>query len=104
MTSLYELTIPFLIKALKTEQTLLAKAEAFEGASIDDLVNTTFATEPAKMWPLWKQIAISALHAQVTVGSFRKTTPKHYDIRAETSMWAIFLSYPSQPVLMYHVE
>ncbi|KAI0205908.1 hypothetical protein F4808DRAFT_455411 [Astrocystis sublimbata] len=67
MTSLYDLSIAFLIKALKTEQTLLSKAEAFaaeKGTPITELLDLRLAPD---MWPLSQQIVISALHSGKTV-------------------------------------
>ncbi|KAI0509473.1 hypothetical protein F5B22DRAFT_322802 [Xylaria bambusicola] len=61
MTSLYELTIPFLIKALKSEQGLLAKTEGVP-------TSTTFVEGPEqKMWDLGQQIGISSIHARKIV-------------------------------------
>ncbi|TGJ78872.1 hypothetical protein E0Z10_g9893 [Xylaria hypoxylon] len=75
MTTLYDLTIPFLIKALKTEQNLLAKAEAFateKGTPIAELLETRLAPD---MWPLSQQIVIITLHAALAVLKLTGTPP-----------------------------
>ncbi|KAI0451001.1 hypothetical protein F5B21DRAFT_528317 [Xylaria acuta] len=75
MTSLYDLTIPFLINALKAEQHLLAQAEALaaeKGTPISELLESRLAPD---MWPLSQQIVISALHSAMTVLKLTGTPP-----------------------------
>ncbi|KAI0436934.1 hypothetical protein F4803DRAFT_540600 [Xylaria telfairii] len=75
MTSLYDITVPFLINALKAEQHLLAQAEAFateKGTPISELLETRLAPD---MWPLSQQFVISALHAAMTVLKLTGTPP-----------------------------
>ncbi|KAI0912768.1 hypothetical protein F4823DRAFT_559698 [Ustulina deusta] len=72
MTTLYDLTFPFLIASLKAEQHLLAKAEAFEGVSITEFLDARLAPD---MWPLSQQIVISTLHAAMTVAKLTGTKP-----------------------------
>ena len=72
MTSLYDLTIPFLTTVLKTEQSLLEKAEKFEGASTQELLEARLAPD---MWPLSQQIVISTLHATMAVAKLTGKTP-----------------------------
>ncbi|KAJ8106506.1 hypothetical protein ONZ43_g7044 [Nemania bipapillata] len=67
MTTLYDLTFPTLIAALKTEQSLLEKAETFateKGTPITELLEARLAPD---MWALSQQITITALHATMTV-------------------------------------
>ncbi|KAF2968704.1 hypothetical protein GQX73_g4909 [Xylaria multiplex] len=67
MTTLYDLTVPFLINALKAEQHLLAQAEAFateKGIPIAELLESRLAED---MWPLSQQIVITAIHSKMTV-------------------------------------
>ncbi|KAI0471407.1 hypothetical protein F4859DRAFT_118753 [Xylaria cf. heliscus] len=75
MTTLYDLTFPFLINALKAEQHLLAQAEAFaaeKGTPITELLEARLAPD---MWPLSQQIVISTLHAAMTVLKLTGTPP-----------------------------
>ncbi|KAI0186420.1 hypothetical protein EV127DRAFT_173269 [Xylaria flabelliformis] len=75
MTSLYDLTIPFLTSALKTQQDLLAKAEAFakeKGIPISEILEARLAPD---MWPLSQQIVITALHADMFVLKLTGTPP-----------------------------
>ncbi|GAP90873.1 putative helix-turn-helix-domain-containing protein [Rosellinia necatrix] len=75
MTSLYDLTIPTLINALKAEQNLLAQAEAFaaeKGIPIAELLEARLAPD---MWPLSQQIVITALHSAMTVLKLTGTPP-----------------------------
>ncbi|KAI1119822.1 hypothetical protein F5Y10DRAFT_259558 [Nemania abortiva] len=68
MTSLYDLTFPTLIAALKTQQSLLEKAEAYaaeKGTPVDDLLKARLAPD---MWELSQQVVITALHSVMTVG------------------------------------
>ncbi|KAI3318094.1 hypothetical protein HD806DRAFT_324290 [Xylariaceae sp. AK1471] len=67
MTSLYDLTFPTLISALKAEQGLLTKAEAFaaeKGIDIEEILNFRLAPD---MWPFSQQIVITTLHAAMAV-------------------------------------
>ncbi|KAI8948623.1 hypothetical protein F4801DRAFT_445187 [Xylaria longipes] len=75
MTSLYDLTIPFLTNALKAEQHLLAQGEAFaaeKGTPMSEILEARLAPD---MWPLSQQIVISCLHAAMTVLKFTGTQP-----------------------------
>ncbi|KAI0551521.1 hypothetical protein F4679DRAFT_538265 [Xylaria curta] len=75
MTSLYDLTIPFLTNVLKTQQDLLAQAEAFateKGTPISELLEARLAPD---MWPLSQQIVITTLHAAMTVLKLTGTPP-----------------------------
>ncbi|KAI1073576.1 hypothetical protein F5B20DRAFT_566527 [Whalleya microplaca] len=61
MTSLYDITIPTLIKVLRTENSLLEKAEAFaieNGIPISDLLLARLRED---MFPLTKQIGVTAM-------------------------------------------
>lgn len=67
MTTLYDLTFPTLINALKTQQSLLEKAEAFaaeKGTPVTDITEARLAPD---MWPVNQQISIVALHATMTI-------------------------------------
>ncbi|KAI0529964.1 hypothetical protein GGR58DRAFT_276482 [Xylaria digitata] len=75
MTTLYDLTFPFLINALKAEQHLLAQAEAFaaeKGTPIAELLGARLAED---MWPLSQQIVITTLHSAMTVLKLTGTAP-----------------------------
>ncbi|KAI8631431.1 hypothetical protein F5Y19DRAFT_395974 [Xylariaceae sp. FL1651] len=75
MTTLYDLTVPFLISALTAEQNLLAKAEAHaaeKGTPIAELLETRLADD---MWPLSQQATIIALHAGLAMLKLTGTTP-----------------------------
>jgi hypothetical protein len=75
MTTLYDLTVPILINALKAEQHLLSKAEAFaseKGTDIEELLKARLSDD---MWPLSQQIVISALHSSLTVQKLTGKTP-----------------------------
>ncbi|KAI1419910.1 hypothetical protein F5Y12DRAFT_720176 [Xylaria sp. FL1777] len=72
MTSLYDLTVPFLVNALKAEQHLLEKAEAFEGVSTTDLLEVRLAPD---MWPLSQQFVISAIHAISVIAKLTGAAP-----------------------------
>ncbi|KAI1349736.1 hypothetical protein F5Y01DRAFT_169562 [Xylaria sp. FL0043] len=64
MTSLYDLTVPFLTNALKAQQHLISKAESFGTVSVNDLLESRLAED---MWPLNQQFTITALHATMCV-------------------------------------
>ncbi|KAI0965801.1 hypothetical protein F4678DRAFT_451289 [Xylaria arbuscula] len=72
MATLYELSIPFLIKALKAEQHLISKAESFGTVSVNDLLESRLAPD---QWPLSQQFVISALHAASAVAKLTGATP-----------------------------
>ncbi|KAI0846060.1 hypothetical protein F5Y00DRAFT_150988 [Daldinia vernicosa] len=64
MASLYELTIPVLTRALRTEQTLLKKAEEYSkstGTPIEELVSARLAPD---MFSLSKQVGVTVLFAR----------------------------------------
>ncbi|KAI0097485.1 hypothetical protein GGR51DRAFT_540816 [Nemania sp. FL0031] len=75
MTTLYDLTFPTLVAALKTQQSLLAKAEAYaaeKGIHIKELLESRLAPD---MWPASQQIVITAMHAKMTVGKLTDIEP-----------------------------
>ncbi|KAI1748727.1 hypothetical protein F4782DRAFT_534164 [Xylaria castorea] len=75
MTSLYDLSVPFLTNVLKTEQSLLAQAEAFakeKGTPMSEILEARLAPD---MWPFSQQIVISTLHAAMFVLKLTGTPP-----------------------------
>ncbi|KAI0115395.1 hypothetical protein F4814DRAFT_419395 [Daldinia grandis] len=65
MASFYELTIPVLIRVLRTEQTLLKKAEEHSkntGTPVEDLVAARLAPD---MFSLSKQVGVTVLFARI---------------------------------------
>ncbi|KAI2785063.1 hypothetical protein F4815DRAFT_451235 [Daldinia loculata] len=65
MASLYELTIPVLTRVLRTEETLLKKAEEYSkstGTPVQELVAARLAPD---MFPLSKQVGVTVLFARI---------------------------------------
>ncbi|KAI1264754.1 hypothetical protein F5Y18DRAFT_389968 [Xylariaceae sp. FL1019] len=73
MTSLYDLTVPFLINSLKSELHLVSKAEELaksKGVSVEDVFHYKLADD---MWELSQQVNIMAMHS---AGTIKKITGK----------------------------
>ncbi|GAW22606.1 hypothetical protein ANO14919_121480 [Xylariales sp. No.14919] len=75
MTTLYDLTIPFLTNALKAEQHILAQAEAFAAEKSIPITELLEARLAPDMWPLSQQIVITALHSAMTVAKLTGVAP-----------------------------
>jgi hypothetical protein len=79
MTTLYDITFPPLINALKSAQNLVAQAETYsaeKGTPLKDLFEARLAPD---MWPLSQQIVITALHSAMTVAKLTGATPNKID-------------------------
>ncbi|KAI1321516.1 hypothetical protein F5Y16DRAFT_388713 [Xylariaceae sp. FL0255] len=75
MTSLHEITIPYLTASLKTLQGLIAKTEelaASQGKTGNDLLGLSIHEN---MWPLAQQFNIIAIHAMGGVAKATSTAP-----------------------------
>lgn len=75
MASLYDLSVPTLINALKSEQHILAQAEAYaaeKGIPISEILELRLAPD---MWPLSQQVVISAIHAGAFLAKIAGITP-----------------------------
>lgn len=97
MTTLYDITFPPLINALKSAQNLVAQAEAHaaeKGTPITELFEARLAPD---MWPLSQQIVITALHSAMTVAKLTGATPNKIEFGPGKSSPIVPILYRQPP-------
>jgi len=86
MTSLYDITVPFIKASLATAQHLVTKAEelaATQGKTGNDLLSLKLADD---MWPLAQQFNIIAIHTMGTIAKASGTAPPAVAFGAVSSL------------------